>query len=140
MFQLEAVIATEPLAYGYPLGLWIVMAVVAVLNGGLREIVIIPRIGEYHGHVLSTAMLVVAIVVVSGAYFSSTAFEYTRLELLGIGAGWTILTVGFEFLVGAVEGTPRSETIAQYDVTEGHVWIAVPLTLLLSPLAFGWYP
>ncbi|MFB6092905.1 MAG: hypothetical protein ABEK02_07850 [Haloquadratum sp.] len=36
----------------YPLGLWILMAVVAVANGIVRETVIVPRIGEYSGHVL----------------------------------------------------------------------------------------
>lgn len=122
----------------YPLGLWIVMAVIAVFNGGAREVLVIPRIGERRGHQLSTAILVVAILVLSAAYFTTTAIDYSRSELLLIGVGWTGLTVGFEFLVGHLEGTPPEETIAQYDVRNGHVWIAVPLTLLVAPLLFGW--
>jgi hypothetical protein len=31
-----------------------------------------------------------------------------------------------------------SETVAQYDVLAGQVWILVPLTLLVAPLLFGW--
>jgi hypothetical protein len=103
----------------YPLGLRVLMAVLAVANGIFRELVLTPRTGEYGGHVLSTAMLVVAILLVFFAYFTSTAVAYTRLELLAVGAAWTVLTVG------------------QYNVLAGQVWILVLLTLLTAPLLFG---
>jgi hypothetical protein len=131
--------AIRPDVLVYPLGVWLVMAVVAVLNGGLREVVLIPRVGEYAGHVLSTALLVGAILLVSFVYFQRTRIEYAYVELVAIGVLWTALTVGFEFLVGYAEGTPVSVTLGQYDVLAGQVWIAVPLTLLLAPLVFGWY-
>lgn len=41
--------AVRPHVFLYPLGIWLLMAVVAVLNGAFREIVIIPRIGDYPG-------------------------------------------------------------------------------------------
>jgi hypothetical protein len=122
-----------------PLGVWALMAVVAVLNGGFREVVLIPRVGDYPGHVLSTALLVAAIAGISFAYFRLTATEYRFGELMLVGVLWTVLTVGFEFLVGSVEGTPVSVTLGQYNVLAGQVWVAVPLTLLSSPLLFGWY-
>jgi hypothetical protein len=123
----------------YPLGVWVVMALVAIANGVFRELVLIPRIGSYPGHVLSTALLVAAILVVSFLYFSRTAIDYSQVELLVVGLLWTVLTVGFEFLVGYAEGTPVSVTLGQYDVLAGQVWIAVPLTLFFAPLLFGWY-
>lgn len=123
----------------YPLGIWVVMAVVAVLNGVFREVILIPRVGNYIGHVLSTVLLVAAILVISFVYFGRTPVEYSIVELVLVGILWTVLTVGFEFLVGYVEGTPVSVTLGQYNVLAGQVWIAVPLTLLLSPLLFGWY-
>jgi hypothetical protein len=113
------------------------MAVVAVLNGVFRETALIPRTGEYEGHVASTALLVAAILAISYMYFTSTEADYTRRELLLIGVTWTVLTVGFEFLVGYAEQTPVEETLGQYDVFAGQVWIAVPLTLLTAPLLFG---
>lgn len=134
-----AVQPIRPRVFLYPLAVWVLMAVVAVLNGGFREVVLIPRVGDYAGHVLSTALLVVAILVLSSAYFAWTPTEYSRVELLLVGIGWTVLTVGFEFLVGHVEGTPVSVTLGQYDVLSGQVWIAVPATLLIAPLLFGWY-
>lgn len=129
----------RPQAVLYPLGAWVIMAVLAVINGGFREVVLIPRIGEYAGHVVSTALLVVAILSVSALYFGRTSIGYTYAELLAVGVLWTVLTVGFEFLVGYVEGTPASVTLGQYNVLAGQVWIAVPITLLVSPLLFGWY-
>ncbi|MEF8887188.1 MAG: hypothetical protein V5A30_05225 [Haloarculaceae archaeon] len=121
----------------HPLGLWVLMAALAVANGVFRELVLIPRTGEYGGHVLSTAILVAAILLVSFAYFTTTAVGYTRLELLAVGVAWTVLTVGFEFLVGYLEEIPVSETLGQYNVLAGQVWILVPLTLLTAPLLFG---
>jgi len=131
--------AVRPRAFLAPLGVWLVMAVVAVLNGGFRETLLIDRLGEYRAHVLSTALLVFAILLVAGLFFRWTATAYTQVELLLMGVLWTVLTVGFEFLVGYLEDTPVSETLAQHDVLAGQVWIAVPVTLLLAPLLFGWY-
>lgn len=122
-----------------PLGIWLAMAVVAVLNGIFRETVLISRIGEYPGHVVSTAMLVAAILLISFGFFQWTPVEYSAVELALVGVVWTVFTVGFEFLVGYAEGTPVSVTLGQYNVLAGQVWIAVPLALLLSPLLFGWY-
>lgn len=129
----------RPHVFLYPLAIWGLLAVVAVVNGGFREVVLIPRIGQYPGHVLSTALLVGAILIVTYGFFQWTTVEYAWIELLAVGVLWTVLTVGFEFLVGYVEGTPVSVTLGQYNVLAGQVWIAVPLTLLLAPLVFGWY-
>jgi hypothetical protein len=131
--------AIRPQVFAYPLGVWVILAVIAVANGVFRELILIPRIGEYPGHVLSTALLVIAILGLSFGYFQWTPIDYARVELLLLGVLWAGLTVGFEFLVGYVENTPVSVTIGQYDVLAGQVWIAVPLALLLSPLLFGWY-
>jgi len=129
--------SVRPHALLYPLGVWAVMAVVAVVNGVFRELVLVPRVGHYLGHVASTALLVAAILLVSFAYFSRTPIEYGRTERIGVGVLWTALTVGFEFVVGYAEETPVSVTLGQYDVLAGQVWIAVPLALLVSPLLFG---
>lgn len=135
VFRRDAVsLGTRLLA---PLGVWAAMAVTAVLNGIFRETVLVSRLGEYGGHVLSTAMLVVAITTIAFLYFSRTTTDYTDRELLAIGSVWVLLTTGFEFLVGYLEGTPVSVTLGQYDVLAGQVWIAVPLTLLVVPWLFG---
>lgn len=139
MSVLGALDSIRPRVFVFPLGVWVVMAIVAILNGGFREVLLIPRIGDYAGHVLSTGLLVVAILGISFAYFQWTSIEYRFVELVLVGVLWTVLTVGFEFLVGYVEGTPVSVTLGQYNVLAGQVWIVVPLTLLSAPLLFGGY-
>ena len=124
-------------AVAHPLGVWAALAVIAVANGAFRETVLIPRVGEYPGHVASTAVLVAAILLVARTYFARTSIAYSRAELVLVGVLWTLLTVGFEFLVGYAEGTPVSVTVDQYDVFAGQVWVAVPIALLVSPLLFG---
>lgn len=114
------------------------MALLAVLNGGFREVVLIPRIEESPGHLVSTGLLVAAILAVAGVFFTRRGVEYIPQQLVLIGATWVILTVGIEFLVGYVEGTPVSVTLGEYDVLAGQVWIAVPNTLFVAPLLFGW--
>jgi hypothetical protein len=76
------------------------MAVVAVINGGFREAVLIPRLCEYAGHVLSTALLVAAILFVLFVYFQRTPIDYAYVELVAIGVVWTAFTVDFKFLIG----------------------------------------
>lgn len=133
----HTVLQTDPIAVVAPLGLWGVMAVVAVVNGVLRETYIVPRTGSQTGHLISTALLVLAILVLVGLFFSRTTIPYSLADRIVIGVGWTVLTVGFDFLVGYLEGTPMSVTLEQYNVLAGQVWIAVPLTLLLAPVLFG---
>lgn len=70
--------AIRPNVFLYPLRVWVVMAVLAIVNGGFREVVLIPCIGEYVGHVLSTALLVGAILVVSFVYFRGISIAYTQ--------------------------------------------------------------
>jgi hypothetical protein len=93
-------IIVRPRAFLGPMGVWAVMAIVAVLNGITREKFLVAPLGEHRGHLLSTAILVVAILLISSTYFRWTETAFSLLELLLIGAGWTMLTAGFEVLVG----------------------------------------
>ncbi|AWB27885.1 hypothetical protein [Halococcoides cellulosivorans] len=135
---LQSTWGIDPGAFALPAIVWLVLAVTAVANGIFRETVLTARYSERRAHRISTAMLVAIILTIAGLYFASFGEAHTLAERLAIGVGWTALTVGFEFLVGHLEDTPVEETIGQYDVRAGEVWIAVPLTLLLSPLLFGW--
>ncbi|AOW81024.1 hypothetical protein HTSR_1859 [Halodesulfurarchaeum formicicum] len=127
----------RPAALYWPLAVWAVMAVLAVLNGGFREIVLVPRLGTYPAHVLSTLLLVAVIGLVAAWYFGWTEISHTQAELLLIGGLWTLLTIGFEFLVGFLAGEPVGTTLAQYDVLAGRIWVLVPIALFVAPLVFG---
>lgn len=121
----------------YPMGVWVGLAVAAVVNGGFRAWFLIPLTGELLGYAVSTAMLLVVILVVSYWFFTRGPVAYDQRGLVGIGFGWVVLTVGFEFLVGYLAGTPVTETVGQYDLLAGNLWVFVPLTLLFAPVVFG---
>jgi hypothetical protein len=58
----------------------------------------------------------------------------TTRQALEIGAAWGVLTVAFEFGFGHyVAGESWAELLAAYDVTDGEVWILIPLWMAAGP-------
>lgn len=92
--------------------MWLLLAGLAVANGVFREL-LLARLGHYPAHVLTTAMLVTVILFVTWLYFGWMGIAFHQAELSVVGIGWVALTVGFEVLVGALEGTPVSVTLGQ---------------------------
>jgi hypothetical protein len=96
------------------LAVWLVILVLANLNGAVRELWIIPQIGELSGRALSTLIL-------CGLVFFLT---------------WR--TLAFEFLVGHyVFGTAWATLLEDYDVTRGRIWPLVLVFVVVSPIWTG---
>ena len=123
----------------YAVGAWVGMVVIAILNAGFRETLITPSTGEYAAHVISTATLLILLAVYIYVYFRWMPVHNGR-ELAVVGVLWAGLTIAFEFLFGHyVAGEPWANLLALYDVTQGNVWVLVPLFLLVAPTVFGRY-
>jgi hypothetical protein len=121
------------------LGVWAGLAVVAILNATVRELLYAPVVGDYWGHVASTATFIAAVAVVAALYFRRYV-AHTRRELIAIGVGWLLLTVAFEFGFGHyVMGATWAELLADYDLLAGRVWVLVLVALLVAPLAVDHY-
>ncbi|HMS55819.1 MAG TPA: hypothetical protein PKA27_10495 [Fimbriimonadaceae bacterium] len=120
---------------------WLAFAVMAVVNGGFREAILKPRIGEAMAHVVSTILLTLTILGVT-FIFIPWIQPSTLSEAWLIGAVWCTATLAFEFLAGHyVFGNPWEKFIADYKPANGRVWVLVPLTILVSaPLAFVGLP
>lgn len=105
----------------------------AMLNGGLRQLILIPRLGESGGHVLSTLILAGAILGVT--WFTLPWLHPTSpAAAWGIGALWLSLTVAFEFLAGHyLFHQPWSTLLADYNLARGRIWILVLVVTLLAP-------
>jgi len=113
--------------------IWILLVVVAVLNGGVRTAFLAPRFGELGGHVISTAILCGVIFVVAWWTIPWLGPRGVRQALL-IGTVWMVLTVAFEFLAGHyLFGPSWARLLAGYNLLHGRVWIVVPLATLLAP-------
>jgi hypothetical protein len=57
---------------------------------------------------------------------------------LRVGAIWLVLTLGFEFLAGHyLFGRSWASLWAEYDVSQGRIWVLIPLVTLSAPLLAG---
>jgi hypothetical protein len=120
------------------LALWLLILVLAIANGLLREAVLVPALGRFAGLVASGIALSLLILLVA----LLAAPWYGRLEAGRywlIGAGWLVLTVAFEFGMGrVVQHKPWHELLEAYTFSGGNIWPAVLLTVLVAPRLAAW--
>ena len=113
--------------------LWFVMLVLAILNGILREEMLVPVLGSFAGLIASGINLSVCIFLVafSGAPWFSPLIS--RQWLL-IGLFWLALTVAFEFSFGRLaQHKTWAEVLGAYTFKGGNIWPIVLLVTLISP-------
>lgn len=124
--------------YLYALVAWIVMGIVANINGLVRNTFVEPRIGEQGGHVLSTVLFICAIVLITYYYVTKMGPTWTIRQLFTIGVAWVFMTILFEFIFGHyVIGHTWDRLLADYNILKGRIWVLVLVTTLLAPLAAG---
>ena len=112
---------------------WCGLLCLAVLNGALREAVLIPRAGDAAGHQISTVTLCVLILLLSWGTVTWVRPLSAR-DAWAIGGLWVGLTVAFEFLAGHyVFGNPWSRLLEDYNVFRGRIWVLVLVTTAVAP-------
>jgi hypothetical protein len=109
----------------------------AILNGGVRETWLTPRWGARTGHVVSTLLL--SGVILASAWLTIRWIRpSTTAAALRVGTIWLVLTLGFEFLAGHyLFGRTWASLWAEYDLTQGRIWVLIPLVTLLAPPLAG---
>jgi hypothetical protein len=113
---------------------WLMLLVLAFLNGALRELLLIPNTGDLAGRALSTVILSGAIVMLTWLTMPWVA-PATARDALTLGAVWLALTLAFEFLAGHyLFGNPWERLLADYNVLRGRVWVLVLITTTFAPL------
>jgi hypothetical protein len=118
---------------GRAVAIWAGLLVIAVANGALRDVLIVPRLGPQAGHVISTLVLSAVIVVVAFVSIRWIA-PPDRAGALRVGGLWVVLTLAFELLAGHwLFGKSWSDLFADYDLAAGRVWILVLVATLLAP-------
>ena len=101
---------------------WLILAVVAVINGTLRQFTYGRHLPELTAHQVST----VTGILLTGV----TVWMLNRFWPIGsakeawiIGACWLLMTIAFEFGFGHyVAGHSWSRLFADYNLLEGRVW------------------
>ena len=112
--------------------IWLALIPLAILNGGLREMLINPLIGEKYGQPVSGISLCLLIFIVCW-FFIPKIGKGTAKTYLIIGLLWIALTVLFETCLEFMTGNTFTGVIKTYDITTGNLWLLVVLFVGIAP-------
>lgn len=112
---------------------WLFLVILAIFNGGLREKVLIPLLGESYALPVSGIFLSVAIFVVTFFVVPFLRIQ-SSYQAWFIGITWVMLTLVFEFLFGHFFLKVSWERLFNaYDPSSGNLLLVVLLVTLCSP-------
>ena len=118
----------------YSLIMWLVLAVLAVINGTIREFGIKKFIGDPWANRISVLTGITIFFVASYVFMTIFKSYYSSKDTVLVGIGWVVLTVAFEFLFGHyATGHSWDELLQQYNVLAGNLWPFALLAIGLSP-------
>lgn len=123
------------------LATWFALAVVMSANGIFREVVLRPLLGDGLAPVVSAALGIALLLLVTRRLFPPLAWCSTR-TLAAVSAALVVATVAFETALGLlVDGKTWPELLAHYALWQGELWPIVLGTLAATPFAWGrWWP
>ena len=111
---------------------WLVILVLAVVNGTVREAVIIPRLGTVSGLILSGLLLSLFIVGATYCFLPwLTVRSPAQLHLIGL--CWLAFTLVFEFSFGLLRGKALAEILEAYTFKDGNIWPVVLVVTATAP-------
>ena len=114
-------------------GLWLLVAILAIANGALRQAVLIPALGDGVAQVLSVLILGAIIAAIQWRMVHGPWNALSRGQLAAIGACWMLGTVLFEFALGRlVLDLSWESLLRQYNLFAGTLWPLIPLLMLLG--------
>lgn len=112
---------------------WMALVVVAVANGTIRQYLLLPTVGPYAGHVISSVLLSLLILLVAALTIRWIGPATARQAWL-VGLLWLLCTIAFEFVAGHyLFGNPWEKLLADYNVREGRVWLLVLVATAVAP-------
>ena len=113
---------------------WLCFIPVAILNGGLREYILVRAIGEKWALPVSGIVLSACIFLITWLLLPRIVKESTSRDRWLTGICWAVLTVVFEVVAGLVGGLGVRDLLAAYNPLTGNLWLLVLATTLLSPV------
>ena len=119
------------------LGVWFILVIAAILNGGFRNAVITPSFGAQTGHVISTIILTLIIFVIA-YFFVSILKTVTQKDLWLIGIIWLLATLSFDFIFGHYAiGPSWSKLFSDYNFLKGRFFMLIIISTLIAPFIAG---
>lgn len=115
------------------LGIWLVIALFAVINGVLREQVLVRLAGEKLALPLSGITLSLIIFIVTLYMLHLVRFS-TLGGFIGLGFFWLCITLIFEYSMGYfLEKKPIREISRVFNIRKGNLFILALLVAALAP-------
>lgn len=112
---------------------WLALMAAETLNGAIRELFVVPILGDMRARQLSMAVALVVILLITMSSIKWIGASGCRLFV--IGAIWSFMSVCFEFmLAAAVTGRPWEDFKRDYNITAGGQMPLGLVFLLFAPL------
>jgi hypothetical protein len=110
------------------LAFWLLLAAIASTAGIVREVWLVPRLGELVAHQAGSVAVTAAFLALIAVFVRH--FNLTPDQALVIGGAWLAAAIVFEFGIGHyVDELSWGRLLSDYDLTRGRllllVWIAV---------------
>jgi len=122
------------LIYIKSFGIWVVLAIGAILVATFRVEVFLPSLGEQTAHQLGTILYLVIQFAIIYLFIKKMKIKETK-TLLGIGIFWIVITIIFEFVFGHfVMGHSWQKLFADYNLLNGRLWVLVLINNIAAPL------
>jgi hypothetical protein len=113
------------------LGVWLVMIAAETVHGVLRQMLLVPLVGDLRARQIGVALGSAIILAIAWWLAGSVGARTVRAQL-AVGVAWVVLTVAFELGLGMLLGLSRERLLADYDPRAGGL---MPLGLLVLALA-----
>jgi hypothetical protein len=117
----------------HALGAWLVIIAAETAHGVLRQLLLMPLVGDLRARQIGVAFGSALIFAIAW-WLSRWVGARTVRELLTVGALWVALTVAFEFGLGLLLGVSRERLLADYDPTAGGFMLVGLSFMWLAPL------
>ncbi len=126
--------------YLQAIGIWLLFAVVANINGLIRNFVYGPKLDELTAHQISCFTGISLFFIVMYLWLKLTGASYSSHNLIIIGIAFLFATVAFEFLFGHyVIGHSWERLLQDYNFLKGRLWALVLVWTTVGPYVVAKY-
>ncbi len=118
-------------------GIWLILAVSAILVATFRVGLLLPQFGEQTAHQLGTILYLIVQFIIIYLFIQKLKIKDVK-TLLRIGFFWVVITIIFEFVFGHyVMNHSWQKLFADYNLFTGRLWVLVLLNNIFAPLISG---
>ncbi|MEG1574650.1 MAG: hypothetical protein RR341_06235 [Bacteroidales bacterium] len=116
--------------------IWILILPFAILNGGFRDKILIPALGERDSFVISGLILMLIIFLLVLALLPKLGKQTNKLYWL-MGFVWVGCTLFLETGMQLLSGISFLEILQTYDLSTGNLWSMIVVFIGFAPILVG---